>query len=146
MVSQVERKQLFSCSLGHMWFALICFFTLALIVHVISYIQLLVDDVISLQRSLKLSKIFFRLITNSRSIQYLFCQHNKWTHRIYLNVASQWNRRKVKGQKSNQLVAVYFKTPWLTNIVLTDRNSSKHVIRLADPCQRRLNWRMPGGS
>ena len=144
MASQVERKQLLSCSLGHMWFALICFFTLSLIVHVISYIQLLVDNAISLQRSLKLSKFFLRQTPGEFST--FFCQHNKWTHRIYLNVASQWNRRKVKGQRRNQLEAVYFKIPWLTNIVLTDRNRSKHIIRLADPCQRRLNWRMPGGS
>ena len=54
-----NSKQLFPCSLVYMWFALICSFTLSLSVHVISCIQLLVDDVISLQRSLKLSIYFF---------------------------------------------------------------------------------------
>ena len=58
VVSQVDRKRLFPCSPGYMWFALICSFTL-LSVLVISCIQLLVDDAISLQRSLELSICLF---------------------------------------------------------------------------------------
>ena len=72
-----NSKQLFPCSLVYMWFALICSFTLSLSVHVISCIQLLVDDVISLQRSLKLSIYFFPVWSHVSAVK--LCASNSRT-------------------------------------------------------------------
>ena len=90
LVSQVERKQLFPCSPGYMWFALICSFTL-LSVHVISCMQLPVDDAISLQLSLKIpNMLFFPTVKLSFKLSQM--------HQMQILPTSQW---------SNQSEAVY---------------------------------------
>ena len=96
LVSQVERKQLFPCSPGYMWFALICSFTL-LSVHVISCMQLPVDDAISLQLSLKIpNMLFFPTVKLSFKLPQM---------QILLT--------KKVGQWSNQSEAVYWRSPTL---------------------------------